>query len=869
MERLVQVLQGTMSPDSQIRNQSEAYLATYLIEKNAEVALLTFTELALKAPNNEAESSIVQLASILLRQALEKFNASVLDQKTRSQPNVSIRQAVHDMIYSNLYQLAGFRVQTAIASVYVSLFAKTDNWEALCSQLKKICDQDFENSQAIALRCASLATLSRIESENDVALLIKNLTPLLGYYVETFEVLDVALTVIRSMTRLFRKLGYSFQLVDKSYINYWQCMIYHYLSKQSSYPWYFLCEVANLNAILINAKGIDYELNARLIYQLLDRVVVQNEICTEQVVKFDSDTGNPASLELMCCATLQIVSRFPPSCVNVAEVMETTFCVSEITPRIANLFWNDPNEFVAETYDTFSSSLSARHAAVDLIDSLIDSMESDVVRQCFALCASSRLDPANSPDSERYQSRLEAAIWLCGNLRDTMIEDQDASVKSFIPKELFVNVIETAFRCPTASPLIRASVLWLLGCPNCLTMEMKPKVVEYAYNELLNPSGHLAVLVFCCRIIAVNYAECVNKIRIDTSGLLNQLIRLLDETNEDTSHIVLETFKAIIKQETNGIPLGACEILPTKLIQLWENGGDSDPFLRDEIVMLFCEFLEGGHPNLTKYAMNAIRAFLKDSKQRANSLSLYTLLLQSTKCEELENFAKTFFPNFFDYVKEFNYNDSDEVREISRCFAEHLKFHPDTTMTFHFYTVFMSQVKDKDFEQCSALTSSVISYFKAAEDIDHLKLVIGILTTPGVEGLLHEEAVITAICRIIVPHDKFEFIGFDSGPAVIQALVDRPGMLFAYALIKLLVALDRGIPLSEEAKHQIKTYLERELEAASRSTEVKASDVHPDDAEQFLWNGFDKDGDLRSTDDLTGPDLQLAKETIQRVLLDM
>ena len=548
--------------------------------------------------------------------------------------------------------------------------------------------------------------------------------------------------LLRSMARVFRSLGYRHGEVDQGVVKAWRDVADSCLTCAA--PWEVYEGASQLLLEMGNISGWAYDRSFNALVGVLTRVELREAVRQD----VDVDTADVCSLESLCTNGLLAMASMPIRCLTpVADVVRLAVRLSVVTPRVVALLEEEPNAFVVEMDGLCEDYLLVRHAAVRIMEDLVEAGNAETVASVLAELA------RNARDVVEMEAALSSIVKM---LMDWDVDaDSSAMVEAaqVLTKRLLRSDGVMLYTALYAAVQVEGSLQDALK----VSLELLSRGSSSQHGSVST-----ALVLMSSRVVQL----CVERgvLGADKRTVLPQMVGLMDQTNEDTVHIILESIKAAIR--CYGGVASVSERLVPKLEDAWESGGH-DPFIRDEVVEIYVVMIQDNAaqalPFLQRYLQRSVKA-----------ITLYRLVRDQAHPSLLHGFARQFAKDLCTLLQNMpqRFLEPDVLEDVAGAFMDHTAMLEDINAMVQAAMPFIQVIPDGGVRQ------EVMKH--VAETCAHRSNLAALqvfATHAAQHGAVSREAFASAFARTIVLLNSGEFLDKSLVMQVASELLDINGRL--------------------------------------------------------------------------------------------
>uniref|UniRef100_A0AAV1T7M1 Importin N-terminal domain-containing protein n=1 Tax=Peronospora matthiolae TaxID=2874970 RepID=A0AAV1T7M1_9STRA len=597
MMELVQLLQGSLSPVTDIRAQSEARLMELLRVPGFALQLVEFF------CSVEASETQRHLAALLLKQLVTSY-WTIIEEETRDGTYVVAEaektQVKHALVLALQQRLELFgpsKLQTALCLLLVSIFERDwpDQWTEILPAIMTMISGQQVLPIDVAVRFLSLAG-GHFSSDNCCELVTSVFPHLQRLFVLRNEFSSGTRTrIARIVQSSLLMVGMEAQVGNNTAkkllhenTTQWIALFLEELARPVQSVKEYSMKIQILTSLASFVREWPKEMTDLIpqimpqIYGLMlhdaeayDRDVVLSASGEDE--DYDSD-GEGALIGRS--AVIVAVFEFVRGAVQaptkktrhliVAGLADFVFVMigyMQITVSQMESWQEDPNKYVADEDDE-SLAFNVRNAATDLLTEL----EAVLGRKAVvaALDAAQRRLKAENTNNWRLQ---EAALLVVGCLATSTLDAvrrNATDITQLLDLSAFLQTLFKVMNAGSQEIYLRARALW---CASRLAKGMNQEMLDAFFQVAisgLEQGQVLPVRMYACRAIGAIIRNDVGKARLQeaTLAVVDRLTSLAEQSTHETLHISLETL-VVVLQESDGLALESAQCVVSCFLRHW------------------------------------------------------------------------------------------------------------------------------------------------------------------------------------------------------------------------------------------------------------------------------------------------------------
>ncbi|KAL4434017.1 hypothetical protein ABPG75_000458 [Micractinium tetrahymenae] len=575
---LLQLLQASLSPDAAIRQQGEAALEAAAAAPGFGAALVA---VLLSGPGagpggSDVPFGLRQLAATVLKKLVREHWTAESPHYKGPQVGAEEKEAIREALPSGLGDESS-KVRTAVAMA-VAAIARWDcpqQWPGLILGLvQAITAKKNANMVNGSVRC--LAMFVDEQGDEQIMAIAPALLPELLAILRSDEygapLQRKALTILHTILEVFQELASGATLaavksVLTSILPSWLAEFARLLSKPLSADdaesWGVHMECLRCMLLLVSgfsrlaAPHIGPALSAAWqMYTTSLPLYYELAISSEDGAEGNVDSeGDSVDFDGLISQLLELVlalvgnQRYQAMMrASMQQLLHLTLGYMQMTAAQAERWAGDPNQYVADEEDDFST---VRAAGEMLLDEMFEAFEAEAAGP-FAAAVGARLAEAaaaRAAGREDWWKLREAALYAVGTVSDQVIELAGASGGRF-PLDiggLMASILQEDL-VPSAPPFLIGRALWVTSrLAPAIPAEHRAAYMQAAVAGLAAGSPAPAQ-IGACRALA----QLCQKARREELGAVAQpmfagLCQLLRSSSDEVLHLVLETLTAAVK----------------------------------------------------------------------------------------------------------------------------------------------------------------------------------------------------------------------------------------------------------------------------------------------------------------------------------
>ena len=556
--------------------------------------------------------------------------------------------------------------------------------------------------------------------------------------------------ILRSIAGVFTLLGHGNAVVAGGIAETWRELGDRILLEE--HRWEVHEAAAHLLFALRHVRGWNHTRS----FTSLSHALQRTEVTAEGGV--DPDTGDLCSPETLCSCGLLAIAAMPARVLRPPrDVLRLAAGASFLPPRMAQLFAEQPNEYVAELEDVWAEVLRARHAAVDVVDKVVEEIGVEVAARLLR-------DLAGQVGNAQ---QAEAVLWLVVKVVVDTAEDTAQDSLQEVAAELAGKILN-------AGEIYACSALWAVTKIPWRNDTLRHEAVKLAVEALSCGKVNAAVVVYASRVVALAAMNGFPHVR-NPRELVGMMVSLLDQTNADTVHILLESIRGMIQlaneesrlSSSSRIDLYICVALVGKLEGIWERCGN-DPFVRDEVVEIFCALID----IFPEETLQRLQRYLETS---LGAISLYQLVQQHSNHASLDTFSNRFAEQLCGILTQLRKEniEPDIIEQLVEVFIDHTGRLRDLKNVLTSALSLLDIIPVKDMALRAELVQHLAETCVHRGESEKLRVFIAECVQ---RGLLQEEALAKALKRPILLLRSSSFLEDDLKVVLLQSMLQSSGM---------------------------------------------------------------------------------------------
>ncbi|CAI5736032.1 unnamed protein product [Hyaloperonospora brassicae] len=597
MMELMQLLQGSLSPATDVRAQSEARLIELLRLPGFALELVKFL------CSTEASETQRHLAALLLKQLVTSYWTLMEEATSDSVYVVSdsektqVRHALVLALEQRLELFGQSKLQTALCLLLVAIFERDwpDQWPEILPAVMMMISGQHTLQIDVAVRFLSLAG-GHFSSDNCcelVASIFPHLQRLfvrrnefsIGTRTRTARIVQSSLLMVGMEAQVGNNVAK--QLLHEN-TTQWIALFLEELARPVQSVKEYSMKIQILTSLASFVREWPKEMTDMMpqimpqIYGLMLRDV---EVYDRDVVlsasgedeDYDSDgEGALIGRSAMIVAVFEFVRgaiQAPTKKTRhliVAGLADFVFVMigyMQITVSQMESWQEDPNKYVADEDDE-SLAFNVRNAATDLLTELDAMLGRKAV--VAALGAAQRRLKAENTNNWRLQ---EAALLVVGCLATSTLDairKHANDITQLLDLSAFLQTLFKVMNAGSQEIYLRARALW---CASRLAQGMNREMLDAFFRMAisgLEQGQVLPVRMYACRAIGAIVRNNVGKARLQEASfvIVDRLTSLAEQSTHETLHISLETL-VVILQESDGLALESAQRVVSCFLRNW------------------------------------------------------------------------------------------------------------------------------------------------------------------------------------------------------------------------------------------------------------------------------------------------------------